>query len=146
MLCLSSMVSHTLVLSSAFPTCQTHHRLVRLGDNGEDTLSPAVPVEDLYLDGDNVTGAVHHWQTFVHEQLSHVLDVSLVGSAQSLSLLALQDPHRLQCPCQDHRWQGGGEDKASCKGAHRVHQGGAAGNVTPHTAESFTLNAQRMTL
>lgn len=105
-----------------------------------------MPVEVLYLDGDDVTGAVDHRQTLVHEQLPHVLDVSLVGSAQCLSLLALQDPHGLQGPCQDHRRQGSGEDEAGCKGAHCVHQGGAAGNVASHAAKCFALNAQRMTV
>lgn len=106
----------------------------------------ALPVEGLYLDGDDVTGAVDHRQTLVHQQLPHVLDVSLVGSAQSLALLALQDPHGLQRPRQNHRRQGSGEDEAGCEGAHCVHQGGAAGNVASHASECFALNTQRMTV
>lgn len=62
----------------------------------EERLCLFFPVEALYLDGDDVTGAVDHRQTLVHEQLPHVFDVSLVGSAQRLSLLALQHLDGLQ--------------------------------------------------
>lgn len=101
-------------------------------------------MEAVYLDGDDVAGAVDHRQALVHEQLPHVFDVPLVGSSQGLSLLALQDPDGLQCPGQDHWRQGGGEDEASCERAHCVHQGGAAGNITSHAAECFALRGQTM--
>lgn len=96
-----------------------------------------------YPYGDDVAGTVDHRQAFVHEQLPHVFDIPLVGSPQHLTLRALQDPDRLQGPSQDHRGQGSGEDEASCKGAHRVHQGGAAGDVASDTAEGFAWNSSR---
>lgn len=91
-----------------------------------------------YPYGDDVAGAVDHRQTIIHEQLPHVFDIPLVGSAQPLPFGALEHPHRLQGPSQCHRWQGSGEDEAGCKGAHCVHEGGAAGNVASHTAKGFS--------
>lgn len=84
-----------------------------------------------------MTGAVDHRQTFIHEQLPHVFDIPLVGSAERLPLGALQDLHRRQGSREDHRGQGSGKDEASCEGAHHVHQGGAAGNVASNTAKGF---------
>lgn len=101
------------------------------------------PAKSFYLYGDDVAGAVDHRQALVHEQLPHVLDVPLVGSAERLPLGALQHPDRLQGSRQDHRGQGGGEDEAGCKGAHRVHQGVAAGDVASNTAKSFAWNSNR---
>lgn len=49
-----------------------------------------------YLYGDDVAGTVDHRQALVHEQLPHVFDISLVSSAECLTLWALQDPDRLQ--------------------------------------------------
>lgn len=93
--------------------------------------------KSLYPYGDDVAGAVDHRQAFIHEQLPHVFDIPLLGSAERLALCALQDPHRLQRSGQHHRGKGSGKDEASCVGAHRVHQGGAAGDVASHTAEGF---------
>lgn len=95
-----------------------------------------------YPNGDDVAGTVDHRETFVHEQLPHVLDVSLVGSTENLPLGALQHPDRLQGSGQDHRGQGSGEDEAGCIGAHRVHQGGAAGDVASHAAKGFSWNSE----
>lgn len=92
---------------------------------------------------DDVAGAVDHRQALVHEQLPHVFDVSLVGSAEPLALLALQDPDGLQGSSQDHGGQSRGEDEAWGEGAHRVHQGGAAGDVAAHTAKGFTWRNER---
>lgn len=89
-----------------------------------------------------MAGAVDHRQAFVHEQLPHVFDVPLVSPAERLPLRALQDPHRLQSSGQDHRRQGSGEDETGREGAHRVHQGGAAGDVAPNTAERFAWKSQ----
>lgn len=91
-----------------------------------------------YLYGDDVARTVDHGEPFVHEQLPHVLHVPLVGPAQHLALGALQDADRLQRSGQDHWRQGSGEDEAGCVGANCVHQGGAAGNISSHTAKSFT--------
>lgn len=96
-----------------------------------------------YLYGDDVAGTVDHRQALVHEQLPHVFDIPLVSSAEPLPLRALQDADGLQGSRQDHWWQGSGEDKASCEGAHRVHQGGAAGNVASNTAKGFAWNRHR---
>lgn len=91
-----------------------------------------------------MAGTVDHRHALVHEQLPHVLDVPLVSSAERLPLLALQHPHRLQGPGQHHRRQGGGENEAGREGAHRVHQGGAAGDVTSNAAKCFAWSGQRM--
>lgn len=89
-----------------------------------------------------MAGAVDHRQAFVHEQLPHVFDVPLVSTAERLALRALQDPDRFQSSGQDHRWQGSGEDETSREGAHCVHQGGAAGDVAPNTAERFAWKSK----
>lgn len=107
---------------------------MRYGSGGSSTAKPS------YLYGDDVAGTVDHRQALVHEQLPHVFDIPLVGSAERLPLWALQDPDRLQGSRQDHRGQGGGEDEAGCEGAHRVHQGGATGNVASNTAIGFAWN------
>ncbi len=97
----------------------------------------SISAKPSYPNGDDVAGAVDHRQTLVHEQLPHVFDIPLVGSAENLPFRALQDPDRLQGSRQDHRGQGSGEDKPSCVGAHCVHQGGTAGNVASNTAKGF---------
>lgn len=99
--------------------------------------------EPSYPYGDDVAGTVDHRKALVHEQLPHVFDVPLVGSAEHLALGATQDPDRLQGSGQGHRRQGGGEDEAGCEGAHHVHQGGAAGDVASDTAEGFAWNSNR---
>ncbi len=88
--------------------------------------------------GNDVARAVDHRQPSVQQQLSHVFDVSLMGSAQSLAFWALQHTHRFQSPRQHHGRQGGSEDETGSVGAHSVHQGGSAGYVTTHTAKCFT--------
>lgn len=91
-----------------------------------------------------MAGTVDHRHALVHEQLPHVFDVPLVSSAERLPLLALQHPDRLQGPGQDHRRQGGGKNEAGREGAHRVHQGGAAGDVASNAAKCFAWSRQRM--
>ncbi len=88
--------------------------------------------------GNDVARAVDHRQPSVQQQLSHVFDVSLMGSAQSLAFWALQHTHRFQSPRQHHGRQGGSEDETGGVGAHSIHQGGSAGYVTTHTAKCFT--------
>ena len=41
-----------------------------------------------YPDGDDVAGAVDDGQASVHQQLAHVFDIALVGSAQQLAFWA----------------------------------------------------------
>ena len=93
-----------------------------------------------------MAGAVDHRQALVHEQLSHMFDVPLVGPAEHLTLRAPQHSDGLQGSGQHHGGQGGGEDEAGCKGAHRVHQGGAAGDVASHTAKGFTWSSNYYTI
>lgn len=114
--------------------------MMRGGDMVVEAGSTAKPC---YLYGDDVAGAVNHRQALVHEQLPHVFDVPLVSPAERLPLGALQDPDRLQGSRQDHWRQGSGKDEAGCEGAHRVHQGGAAGDVAPNTAKGFAWNSHR---
>lgn len=59
-------------------------------------------------------------------------------AAKGTSLIALQDPHRLQGSSQQHWWQGGGEDEARSVGPDGVDQQTRAGNVSSNTAERFT--------
>lgn len=66
-----------------------------------------------------------------------MLDITLVGSPQGLTLLSLEQPHRFQSPREHHRRQGSGEDEASSIGAHHVHQVTSAGNVATHTAKGL---------
>lgn len=54
---------------------------------------PGGTAKPWYLYGDDVTGTVDHRQALVHEQLPHVFDIPLVGSAEPLPLWALQDAH-----------------------------------------------------
>lgn len=91
-----------------------------------------------YPNGDDVAGAVDHRQPSVHQQLPHVFDVPLMGPAQTQSLCALQDPHRLQRSGQSHWRKSRGEDEACGEGAYGVHQGGAARNVAPDTTKGLT--------
>lgn len=85
----------------------------------------------------DVAGAVHHRQPRVHQHLPHELDVALVLAPQCLSLGALQGPHGLQGPCQQHGGQGCGEDKPGGVRANRVYQRTGAGDVASHTAKCF---------
>lgn len=99
--------------------------------------------ESTYMNGDDVAGTADHWQTLVHEQLPHMFDIPLVGPAEPLALVALQDTDGLQGSRQDHWRQGSGEDEAGGKGAHRVHEGSAAGDVASNTAECFAWTSNR---
>lgn len=90
-----------------------------------------------YPDGDDVTGAVDHWQASVHQHLPHELHVALVLAAKCLALSAPQDPHRLQCSSQQHGRQGGGENEARCVGPDGVDQGTRAGDVPSNAANGF---------
>lgn len=56
---------------------------------------------------------------------------------QHLSLGALQCPHGLQGPRQQHGGQRRGENKPSRVRANRVYQGTGAGDVASHTAKGF---------
>lgn len=84
-----------------------------------------------------MAGAVHHREAGVHEHLPQQLDAALVLAAQRAALGALQDPHGLQGPGQQHGRQRRGEDEAGCVRAHRVHQGAGAGDVASDAAEGF---------
>ena len=88
-------------------------------------------------DWNDVAGTVHHGQAQVHQHLAQQLDVALVPPAKRAALLALQRLHGHLGARQQHGRQRGGEDEARGVGAHRVHQGGGAGDVAPHAAEGF---------
>lgn len=96
-----------------------------------------------HVNGDDVAGAGGHREARVHQHLPEQLHVPLVCPTQRPALLAFQHPDGLLCSGQQHGGQRRGEDEARGVGAHRVHQGGGAGNVTAHAAKRLPWNANQ---
>lgn len=96
------------------------------------------PQRGHYPHRDDVAGAVDDGEAGVHQHLPHELHIALVLAAEGTPLTAFQDPHRLQGPRQQHRWQGGGKDEARSVGPDGVDQQTRAGDVSSDTAEGFT--------
>lgn len=95
------------------------------------------------MNGDNVAGAGGHGEARVHQHLPEQLHVPLVRPTQRPALLAFQHPDGLLRSSQQHGGQRRGEDEARGVGAHRVHQGGGAGDVAAHAAKRLPWNANQ---